>query len=44
MMAKAALTYADYAALPNDGKRYEILDGEMSAGGDLARCCSRRWT
>jgi len=28
-MAKAALTYADYAALPNDGNRYEILDGEL---------------
>lgn len=28
-MAKAALTYTDYAALPNDGKRYEILDGEL---------------
>src|SRR5687768_6933039 len=23
------LTYADYAAIPNDGKRYEILDGEL---------------
>jgi Uma2 family endonuclease len=29
MMAKALLTYADYAALPDDGKRYEILDGEL---------------
>lgn len=29
MTAKAALTYADYAALPDDGKRYEILDGEL---------------
>ena len=23
------LTYADYCALPDDGKRYEILDGEL---------------
>jgi hypothetical protein len=28
-MAVNVLTYADYAALPNDGKRYEILDGEL---------------
>jgi Uma2 family endonuclease len=27
---KVVLTYEDYAALPNDGKRYEILDGELS--------------
>ena len=25
-----ALTYQDYLALPNDGKRYEIHDGELS--------------
>jgi Uma2 family endonuclease len=24
-----ALTYEDYAALPDDGKRYEILEGEL---------------
>lgn len=24
------LTYEDYVGLPNDGKRYEILDGELS--------------
>jgi Uma2 family endonuclease len=29
MTAKAALTYADFVALPDDGKRYEILDGEL---------------
>jgi Uma2 family endonuclease len=29
MMAVKVLTYADYAALPNDGKRYEILDGDL---------------
>ena len=27
--AKLALTYEDYVELPNDGKRYEILDGEL---------------
>ena len=27
---KIILTYEDYAALPNDGKRYEILEGELS--------------
>lgn len=24
------LTYADYAELPNDGRRYEILDGDLA--------------
>ena len=28
-MTVSVLTYADYLALPNDGKRYEILDGEL---------------
>ncbi len=28
MTARTALTYRDYAALPDDGKRYEIHDGE----------------
>jgi len=27
---RVVLTYADYAALPNDGRRYEIHDGELS--------------
>lgn len=27
---KVVLTYRDYAALPNDGRRYEIHDGELS--------------
>ncbi|MBI3635381.1 MAG: Uma2 family endonuclease [Candidatus Rokubacteria bacterium] len=27
---RVVLTYEDYAALPNDGKRYEIHDGELS--------------
>ena len=30
MTARIALTYQDYAALPDDGKRYEIHDGELS--------------
>jgi Uma2 family endonuclease len=29
MTAVNLLTYDDYMALPNDGKRYEILDGEL---------------
>src|SRR5262245_18346864 len=28
-MSKVALTYRDYAALPDDGKRYELYDGEL---------------
>ena len=27
---KIILTYEDYAALPNDGNRYEILEGELA--------------
>ena len=30
MTARVALTYRDYEALPDDGKRYEIHDGELS--------------
>jgi Uma2 family endonuclease len=30
MTARTAFTYRDYAALPDDGKRYEIHDGELS--------------
>jgi len=29
-MSKTRLTYRDYEALPNDGRRYEIHDGELS--------------
>jgi Uma2 family endonuclease len=29
MTARTAFTYRDYAALPDDGKRYEIHDGEL---------------
>lgn len=29
MTARTALTYQDYAALPDDGKRHEIHDGEL---------------
>ncbi len=28
--ARAVLTYQDYAALPNDGRRYEIYEGGLS--------------
>jgi len=28
-MSRIALTYRDYAALPDDGRRYQILDGEL---------------
>src|SRR5687768_9330125 len=28
-VSKTKLTYADYAALPDDGKRYELIDGEL---------------
>jgi Uma2 family endonuclease len=27
---KIVLTYEDYVLLPNDGKRYEILEGELT--------------
>src|SRR5512145_3095023 len=27
---KIVLTYEDYVQLPNDGKRYEILEGELA--------------
>ncbi len=27
---RVVLTYRDYAALPADGRRYEIHDGELS--------------
>src|SRR2546425_1571885 len=29
MTPKSAFTYRDYEALPNDGRRYEIHDGEL---------------
>ena len=29
-MSKTALTYRDYEAMPNDGRRYEIHDGKLS--------------
>ena len=29
-MTRVILTYADYAALPDDGRRYELHDGELS--------------
>jgi Uma2 family endonuclease len=30
-MTKIVLTYEDFAALPDDGKRYELHEGELSA-------------
>jgi Uma2 family endonuclease len=29
-MSRVILTYADYSALPDDGRRYELHDGELS--------------
>src|SRR5437867_3073834 len=29
-MTRVVLTYREYAALPDDGRRYEIHDGELS--------------
>lgn len=31
MATDTRLTYEDYCLLPNDGKRYEIIDGELFA-------------
>src|SRR5262245_37933879 len=28
-MSKVIMTYRDYAALPDDGKRYELYEGEL---------------
>ena len=30
MTARAVLTYADYAAIPDDGRRYELHEGQLS--------------
>ena len=30
MPTRALLTYSDYAALPDDGRRYELRHGELS--------------
>ncbi|HEV8306569.1 MAG TPA: Uma2 family endonuclease [Methylomirabilota bacterium] len=30
MATRIVLTYADYAAIPNDGRRYELHEGELS--------------
>ena len=29
-MTRVNLTYADYASLPDDGRRYELHEGELS--------------
>ena len=33
MTSRIVLTYEDYATLPNDGKRYELHEGELSLMG-----------
>ena len=30
MTTRVRLTYEDYAALPDDGRRYELHEGELS--------------
>jgi hypothetical protein len=30
MTTRVHLTYVDYAALPNDGRRYEVHEGELA--------------
>ena len=35
------LTYEDYCALPNDGRRYEILEGELAATPSPSRSHQR---
>jgi hypothetical protein len=44
-MTRVILTYADYAALPDDGHRYELHDGELSVtpwpGSALLRSLGR---
>jgi Uma2 family endonuclease len=41
MTAVNGLTYADYTALPNDGKRYEILDGVLHVAATPGRTHQR---
>ena len=33
---RVLLTYADYLAMPDDGRRYEILDGEVAVSATPA--------
>jgi Uma2 family endonuclease len=33
---RVVLTYEDYLAMPDDGRRYEILDGEVAVSASLA--------
>ena len=35
MAEKLLLTYEDYAALPDDGRRYELYEGEIEGPPDL---------
>src|SRR5919109_1257924 len=41
MTAVNGLTYADYTTLPNDGKRYEILDGVLHVAATPGRTHQR---
>ena len=46
MPTRAVLTYGDYAALPDDGRHYELHRGELSvtpAPGTAIRKPSSRW-
>lgn len=36
-MTRVLLTYREYAALPDDGRRYEIHDGEQAREDSEAR-------
>jgi Uma2 family endonuclease len=38
---KIVLTYEDYCALPNDGRRYEILEGELAVTPSPSRAHQR---
>ena len=38
---RIVLTYEDYCALPNDGRRYEILEGELAVTPSPSRSHQR---
>lgn len=44
MPVDARLTYEDYCLLPNDGKRYEIIDGELFVSPSPAEAHQRAVT
>ena len=43
MPARIVLTYRDYDALPADGRRYELHDGERGGGGRSVRVRRGEW-